>query len=65
MQLLQSGIGQFPDRYPLYFLLARAVVESNPAEAKHCLEEALRTCDNEEHRPLIAQELEKFKGITI
>lgn len=60
---LKKGIEQFPDRYPLYFLMARAVVDRDPAEAKRCLEMALQYCDNEEHRPLIAGELEKFAGI--
>ncbi len=62
-EVLRKGIEKFPDRYVPYFLMARAVVGEDPAEAKHCLEKALETCDNEEHRPLIAGELEKFAGI--
>ncbi len=62
-ELLSRGMEQFPDRYPFYFLMARAVVDEDPAEAKRCLEKALQVCDNEEHRPILAQELEKFAGI--
>ncbi len=62
--LLSKGIEQFPDRYPFYFLMARAVVDKDPSEAKRCLEKALQYCDNEEHRPILEEELAKFAGIT-
>ncbi|MCR4763208.1 MAG: LicD family protein [Lachnospiraceae bacterium] len=62
-EMLSEAIDQFPDRYPLHYLMACATVETDPVSAKRSLENALKYCDDEGFRATISHELEKFASV--